>query len=264
VTHALYQPQYRQIEQALRERIATLPPGTRLPSDAELCAEFGVSRMTARHAMQRLAEDGLIAREPGRGSFVAEAPAYRRANRLMTFSQEMRRTGRVPSSRILGRYTRPSTPAEAASLGIPVHQPVVHVRRVRLADGEPIALETAVLLGACADTVMTADLTQGSLHEALSRAGFVLWRGTGTVSAAAATAEDARFLSIRTGDPLLVERRVILDTHGRRIEATESRYLADRYRLGVQFDVEPPEAEPTPGGSGRGDERGAIDDPVAR
>ena len=51
-----YQPHYRQIEQALRERIATLRPGERLPSDAELCAEFGVSRMTARNAMQRLAD----------------------------------------------------------------------------------------------------------------------------------------------------------------------------------------------------------------
>jgi GntR family transcriptional regulator len=60
VTEA-YLPHYRQIEQALRERILTLPPGARLPSDAELCAEFGVSRMTARNAMQRLAEDGLIA-----------------------------------------------------------------------------------------------------------------------------------------------------------------------------------------------------------
>ena len=59
MTEASYQPQYRQIEQALRERIATLRPGERLPSDAELCAEFGVSRMTARNAMQRLAEDGL-------------------------------------------------------------------------------------------------------------------------------------------------------------------------------------------------------------
>ena len=131
-----YQPQYRQIEQALRERISTLRPGERLPSDADLCAEFGVSRMTARNAMQRLAEDGLIRREPGRGSFVAEPPAHRRANRLMTFTQEMLRAGRVPTSRVLIRELRPSTSAEAASLGIPPRRPIVHLRRLREADGE--------------------------------------------------------------------------------------------------------------------------------
>jgi GntR family transcriptional regulator len=236
-----YQPQYRQIEQALRERIATLRPGERLPSDAELCIEFGVSRMTARNAMQRLAEDGLIARQPGRGSFVAETPAHRRANRLMTFTQEMLRRGRVPSSRLLTRVIRPSTTPESTALEIPLRQPIVHLRRIRLADDEPMALESTVLIGTCADAVMTADLVHGSLHETLGRAGFVLRRGTGTIAAAAATAEDARLLGIRTGDPLLVERRVITDGHGRRIESTESRYPADRYALVVAFDVEAPD-----------------------
>ena len=187
-----YQPHYRQIEQALRERIALLTPGDRLPSDTELCVEFGVSRMTARNAMQRLAEDGLIDRQPGRGSFVAEPPAHRRANRLMTFTQEMLRRGRVPTSRVLTRVIRPSTETEAASLGIPVRQPVVHLRRLRSADDEPIAIESAVLVRDCADAVMTADLVHGSLHETLARAGFVLRRGTGTIAAAAATAEEAR------------------------------------------------------------------------
>jgi GntR family transcriptional regulator len=231
-------PQHRQIEQALRARIATLPPGERMPSDAELCVEFGVSRMTARHAMQRLAEDGLIRREPGRGTFVARQPAHRRTNRLMTFTQEMTRAGRVPSSRVLSRVIRPSSAKEAASLDIPLRQPVVELRRLRLADGEPIVLETAILIGATASAVMTADLANGSLHETLGQADFVLRRGTGTISAAAATAEDARLLGIRPGDPLLVERRVIVDGHGRRIEATESRYAAGRYGLEVQFDVE--------------------------
>ena len=236
-----YRPQYRQIEQALRERISTLRPGERLPSDAELCAEFGVSRMTARNAMQRLAVDGLIRREPGRGSFVAQPPAHRRTNRLMTFTQEMLRAGRVPSSRMLTRVIRPSSTAEAASLGIPAHQPVVHLRRLRLADDQPVAIESVILLGACADAVMTADLVHGSLHETLAHGGFVLFSGTGTITAASATAEDARLFAIRIGDPLLVERRVILDGHGRRIEATESRYPADRYGLVVQFDVEGPD-----------------------
>ena len=237
------QPHYRQIEQSLRERIASLEPGERVPSDAELCLEFGVSRMTARHAMERLADDGLVRREPGRGSFVAKPPAHRRANRLMTFSHEMTRAGRVPSSRVLTQVLRPSSRAEAASLGIPLHEPIVHLRRLRLADGEPIAIETTALLGATASAVMSADLAGGSLHETLRQAGFALRRGTGTISAAAATAEDGRLLAIRTGDPLLVEQRVIEDTHGRRIEATESRYAASRYALEVRFDVEGPGVE---------------------
>ena len=238
MTGTVYQPQYRQIEQALRQRIATLRPGERLPSDTDLCAEFGVSRMTARNAMHRLAEDGLIRREPGRGSFVANPPAHRRANRLMTFTQEMRRAGRVPSSQVLTRVVRQSSTSEAASLGIPARQPVVHLRRLRLADGQPIALESAVLIAACAETVMSADLAHGSLHETLGRAGIVLSRGTGTIAAAAATADEARLLGMRTGDPLLVERRVILDVVGKAIELTVSAYPADRYALQVQFDVD--------------------------
>jgi GntR family transcriptional regulator len=240
VIEANYRPRYRQIEQALREEVATLRPGERLPSDAELCARFGVSRMTARNAMERLAADGLIRREPGRGSFVAQPVAHRRANRLMTFTQEMRRTGRAPASRLLTRVVRPATPAEAASLAIDPREPIVHLRRLRLADDQPIALESAVLVAACTDAVMAADLAHGSLHEALARAGFVLRRGTGTIGAVKATSEDARLLGIRAGDPLLVERRVIVDGHDRRVEATESRYAADRYGLDVQFDVEAP------------------------
>ncbi|HEY3522298.1 MAG TPA: GntR family transcriptional regulator [Candidatus Limnocylindrales bacterium] len=241
MTEPDYRPQYRQIEQALRAQIATLAPGERLPSDAELCAQFGVSRMTARNAMERLAVDGLIRREPGRGSFVAARPAHRRANRLMTFTREMVRAGRRPSSRLLARAVRVSSDAEARALGLEPGDRVVEVRRLRLADGEPIALETAVLVAACADAVLAADLAHGSLHETLARSGFVLHHGSGTITAAAASAEDATLLGIAVGAPLLVERRVILDGHARRIEATESRYAADRYGLDVQFDVEAPE-----------------------
>jgi GntR family transcriptional regulator len=250
VTDVPYVPHHRRIEQALRERIAGLQPGERLPSDAELRAEFGVSRMTARNAMQRLADEGLIARRPGRGSFVAQPPAHRRANRLMTFTQEMLRRGLRPSSVLLARTVRPATPAEAAALGLGPHEPVVHLRRLRCADDRPMALETSVLIGACADAVLGADLERGSLHEALLRAGFSLRRGTGTIGSEPANDDDARLLDLEVGQPLLVERRVIADPHGQLIEATESRYPGDRYWLDVTFDVEEPDLQTPAGGRG--------------
>ncbi len=233
-----YVPHHRRIEQVLRERISTLKAGDRLPSDAELVAEFEVSRMTARNAMQRLAEEGLVARQPGRGSFVAEPPAHRRTDRLMTFSHEMARRGRSPTSRLLERAIRPSKRTESIALALAPGTPIVEVRRIRLADGEPIAIETAILVRACASSVLAADLEHGSLHAAITAAGLRLCRGTGTVVAGSATAEDARLLDLRRGDPLLIERRVISDAGGQRIESTESRYAADRYALDVSFEVE--------------------------
>ena len=233
-----YAPRYREIEAALRARIATLRPGQRLPSDADLCAEFGVSRMTARHAMAHLADEGLVRRDPGRGTFVAEPPTHRRATFLMTFSHEMRRQGRVPTSHIVRRLVRPPTAPERIDLRVTRAEEVVELCRVRLADGVPVALETAVLAPRCAAAVLQADLELGSLHEALIGAGIVPSRGKASIGAEAASPDDAVLLGVRRGEPMLVERRLILDQRGRPAERTESRYAASRYGLNVGFSVE--------------------------
>jgi GntR family transcriptional regulator len=230
-------PRYFTIEQSLRARIAALEPHAALPSDAQLCAEFRVSRMTARGAVQRLVQEGLVYRVPGRGTFVAPARANRTASHILSFSDEMRRRGRRPSSRLVERAVRRATGEEARRLAT---DDVLVLRRVREADGEPVALETAVFPAERIGALLDGDVEHVSVFATLAAAGLVPTAGRAAIGAEQATAEDARLLGIKRGTPLLVERRLIGDQNGAPLESTESRYVASRYGLEVDFDVELP------------------------
>jgi len=150
----------------------------------------------------------------------------------------MHRTARTPSSRLVERALGPATAREARRLGIRDGAPVIAVRRVRLADGEPIALERALFAEACAPAILAADLERDSLHATLVADGRVPTSGRGRITAETATEEDAALLDVREGEPLLVELRLIVDQHGKPLELTESRYVAARYNLDVDFTVE--------------------------
>ena len=235
---ARFIPRYYEIEQALRSRVAGLRPGDVLPSDADLCEEFGVSRMTARNAMQRLAQEGIVERIPGRGTFVSQQPVHRQAGSLISFTDEMRRKGRRPSSRVLRRRVRAGMAVETSPLGLAEGSEVLELVRLRFADGEPIAIEASLFDPALASVLLEADLEDGSLFEALVGAGRVPTAGRASLGAGAALAPDATHLKIPRGGALLIERRLIFDQAGRPLELTESRYAADRYWLEVSFDVE--------------------------
>jgi GntR family transcriptional regulator len=237
---ARFVPRYYEIEQALRTRIADLRPDDPLPSDAMLCEEFGVSRMTARNAVQRLTQEGLVYRVPGRGTFVAEPPVHRQAGNLLSFTEEMRRRGRVPSSRLLARDVREPGPAEAARLQLEPGAEVIAVRRLRVADDEPVAIEEAVFPAGIAPLILRADLEHRSLHDTLVEGGHVPTMGRARLGAEAAGPDDAVLLEVPEGSPLLVEKRVIHDQDGNPLELCESRYAGARYGLDVQFDVELP------------------------
>jgi GntR family transcriptional regulator len=237
---ARFVPRYYEIEQALRARIAELRPDDPLPSDAMLCEEFGVSRMTARNAVQRLTQEGLVYRVPGRGTFVAEPPVHRQAGNLLSFTEEMRRRGRRPSSRLLSREVREPRPAEASRLQLDPGEQVIAVRRLRVADDEPMAIEEAVFPATIAPLIQRADLEHRSLHDALVEGGHVPTMGRARLGAEAAGPDDAELLDVALGSPLLVEKRVIHDQDGNPLELCESRYAGDRYGLDVQFDVELP------------------------
>ena len=238
MTSTSFTPRYHAIGQALRERIEKLQPDAPLPSDAMLCEEFGVSRMTARGAVQRLVQEGLVYRVPGRGTFVAARPAYRQAGKIWSFTDEMRRRGKEPSSQVLKRGFAKPSPADAARLRLPADEGLVVVRRLRIADSVPIALEQAKFPSDLAEAIMEADLELGSLHATLVGAGRVPTAGQATISAETAERAEAKLLGVSPGAALLVERRLIADQHGVPLELTESRYVAERYALDVDFVVE--------------------------
>ena len=136
---------HAQIEDWLAGAIAVgrLAPGDRLPSEQQLAGWFGVSRMTLRHALGELARRGLVTRAVGRGggTFIAEPKLEQDLTTLAGFSEQLRRHGMVAGARVLSARQRPAGPAAGAALRTGEDDPVYEVRRIRLADGRPIALE---------------------------------------------------------------------------------------------------------------------------
>jgi GntR family transcriptional regulator len=228
-------PLYVRIERELRARIGQLEPGSPLPSEPALAAEFGVARMTVRAAVNRLETDGLVERVPGRGTFTRREPVPRPAGTLMSFHDQVRGWGAVPSSRVLAAGLRTATAAERTALQLLPEAQVVAIVRVRLSDTTPIAVEHA-RFGPGLAGVLDADLERGSLHAALRERGHEPTLGSATITAQAADA-DADALAVPATEPLLVETRLIVDQNAVPLEFTESRYVGARYALRVAFDV---------------------------
>jgi len=203
-------------------------PGDRLPSDAELCERFAVSRMTARQAVQVLVSEGLVFRRRGRGTFLAATRVGRLLGSPLSFSESMRRRGLRASSTVLRAEVRAPAQEDVETLGLGVGDRVVVLERLRLADDVPMAIERAVLVPALI-TVLQEDLEGGSLHAAMERLGRIPTHAHATVTARPAIASERRLLELSPREVLVSERRVISDQDGEPLEHTETRYASQRY-----------------------------------
>ena len=209
-------------------------PGTAIPSERELMTTYGVSRATVRKAIDTLISDGLLERVHGKGTFVAR-PRLESRLHLASFSQDMRRRGLSPSTRLLALESgRP--PAEVArALALRGGSLAWRLSRVRLADGAPIALEDGWYPRALLPDLDTRDLG-GSLYALLAEAyGIVIDRGEQTLWGEAADDVTARRLEAPVHTPLLVFRR-LSTAAGRPVEHVVSRYRGDRYQIHMSLD----------------------------
>ena len=141
------EPLWYQVEQAIRAIVKSgeWATGAQIPAEDRLCAMFGVSRITLRHALRNLEEHGLLRREHGRGTFVRSTTLVAGTRELTSFTQEMSHLGLVVGSRLLDCSLTTANAATAAALEIDEGDPVVRIRRLRLGNDAPIGIQTAQL-----------------------------------------------------------------------------------------------------------------------
>jgi DNA-binding GntR family transcriptional regulator len=223
-------PRYVEIADYLRRLVAASRPGDRLPSEAELCERFGVSRMTVRQAVQVLANERLLVRRRGEGTFTAPRVVARLLGSPLSFTESMRRRGLRASSRMLHAGWIDPSPEDRAALRLPADSRAVVVERIRLADDLPMAIERVVAPPACAG-ILEDDLAGGSLHDAFERLGRIPTRAQARVSARPATDIERSLLGLGPDGVVLSERRTIDDQDGIPIEHTETLYAAERYEF---------------------------------
>jgi len=228
-------PRYRQVADALQRGIATgdLVSHDRLASERSIADRFGLSRMTARQAVELLVRRGVVYRRPGSGTFVSPPRIVHTLQRLAGFSEQMRRQEILPSGRVLrmGCSAR-IDPAARAALELADGERAWMVRRLRFGDGEPLLLETFWVPRAVCPQLSRHELTESSLYTVMrSRYGVDPVSAQTSLEPSALAAADARHLGARAGAPAILCTRTTRDGDGRPVEFARDLYRGDRARF---------------------------------
>lgn len=234
------EPKYWGLKQHLLDMLRSMESGTPIPTERALASEFDVSRTTVRQAIAELTVEGRLMRVQGKGTFVAEPKVAQRLQ-LSSYTEDMRAQGRQPTSRLLEIVQHPAEVELARLLDIGADDTVLRVRRLRLADAEPMAIETTHLALARFPG-LTAQLESGaSLYQVLREQFHVqLGYADETIETALASPEEAELLGADVGLPMLLLSRHSFDTERRPVEWVRSIYRGDRYKFVAQ--INPPVA----------------------
>jgi GntR family transcriptional regulator len=223
-----------QVREYVRALVSGGAPGTPAPSERELVQRFGVARMTVRQAMDALVVEGLLERIPGRGTFVARP--RRVPSRVTGFTEEMTRRGMLAESQTLLARREQAGPGVARALNVSEGDAVIHWRRLRRADAVPTCIEDAYLN----EVLIPGFLQSGmptSLYDALAARGLRPSWAEDSITADAASDDEATLLEIAPGTPVLRHSRRALAGE-KVVEVSRTVYRSDRFTLWVQLGQE--------------------------
>ncbi|MFG6116700.1 GntR family transcriptional regulator [Halobacillus sp. MO56] len=226
-------PMYYQIEEDIRQRIAKQEflPGEAIPSERALTETYDVSRMTVRQAVNNLVMEGLLYREKGKGTFIAETKMEQPLTGLTSFTEDMKRRGLKPGNKLLSFDVKEAGSKLAAKLQIEAGERVFEVKRVRLADEVPMALETTFI-----PYTLMPGLTQEHIQQSFyayveSELGLTIGRAEQAIEASLADEAEAEALAIPLHAALLGIERLTFTTDNTPFELVQSAYRADRYKF---------------------------------
>jgi GntR family transcriptional regulator len=228
-------PAYAQLVDQIGEGIASgrLAPGEKLPTERELAAELGVSRMTVRQALKALTDRGFLVRATGRsgGTFVARPKLVRDLATFAGLSEQLRRQGIQAGARVLSARRRQATVAVAAALELEPRERVIEIVRVRLADDEPFALERSSFPSSRFPDLLAHELA-GSLYELLAEQyDAAPVRAVERLEPVLAGVFEADALGVEAGAPLMLVERTAYASGDEPVEFAQDVFRGDRTRI---------------------------------
>lgn len=211
--------------------IEQLGVGDAIPSERQLSADLGVSRLTVRAALDDLVREGLLVRRQGSGTFVSE-PKIAQELTMTSFTEDMQRRGMVPGSRTLDLRVTPAGAHLGRLLHVSPSERVVIITRLRLADRETMAIETLHVRESLVPGLTPADLERTSFYELLQgRFGIEIVGGTQTIEPTVTNEEESEALGVPLHSPAFLFERTTRSASGEVIEYVRSIYRGDRYKL---------------------------------
>ncbi len=229
-----YSAKYKQARERLLDMVGKMSPGERLPPERALSADFDIARETLRRSLDDLARNGFLDRRLGAGTFVA-SPKITKQFRVSSFTEDMRQRGLEPSSQVISSAMSQAGARLGKYLRISPADDVITIKRLRLADGLPMAIETLSAPSDLVPGLRGGDLENRSFYETLeNRYGRVVVGTHQTIEATVTDEEESPLLAVPHLSPALLIERTSSSIDNRIIEYVRSVYRGDRYKFEIE------------------------------